>query len=256
MINVFKKPVMITILWLIIFSIAMGYLETAVVVYLRKLLYPGSFPFPLVSIQEDIAVVEFWREAATILMLAGAGIIAGKNNLQRFAYFIFCFAVWDIFYYIFLKVLLGWPVTLMDWDILFLIPVPWVGPVLAPCIVAITMIVFAMIVVYLQERGFRFKVKWREWGLMLAGCFVILTSFMWDYIYYVKNSNGGKGLWTLSGSNSLFEGAIDYVPGNYNWGLFIVGELMICAGIAWLIKRVSSHETKKEQPKSLRIIKA
>lgn len=256
MINTLKKPVAVTIIWLTIFSIAMGYLETSVVVYLRKLLYSDSFPFPLSPIQADIAVVETWREAATILMLAGAGIIAGKNRLQRFAYFLFCFAVWDIFYYVFLKVLISWPVTLLDWDILFLIPVPWVGPVLAPCLVALTMIVFAMIITYLQEKRYAVKVKWYEWSLMLAGCLVILASFMWDYIAYVQNNAGGPGLWTLASKESLFREAENYIPGQYNWWLFLAGELLIGAGIAWMTRRVTLQEPQVAGANPLKVVKA
>jgi hypothetical protein len=253
---VLRRPVTVTIIWLTVFSIAMGYLETAVVVYLRKLLYSGEFPFPLSPVEADLAVVEFWREVATILMLAGAGVIAGRNNLERFAYFLFCFALWDIFYYVFLKALLDWPQTLTDWDILFLIPVPWVGPVLAPCIVALTMIAFAMIVVWLQEKGHAFKVKWLEWGIMLAGCLVILASFMWDYIAYVQRNEPGHGLWTLASNNSLFSEARSYIPEQYNWWLFLAGELLICAGIWWMVRRVMTQKVTGEQENLLRVIKA
>ena len=69
------KPIVKTILWLTAFSIAMGYLETSVVVYLRKLYYPSGFKFPLVGVTRDIAVTEFWREAATIVMLIGIGVM-------------------------------------------------------------------------------------------------------------------------------------------------------------------------------------
>ncbi len=93
-------------IWISLFAIAMGFLETSVVVYLRELYYPEGFTFPLVIIPNKIAVVEFWREIATIIMLVGAGIIAGKTRLTRFAYFIIAFAIWDIFYYVFLYVLL------------------------------------------------------------------------------------------------------------------------------------------------------
>lgn len=236
--SIISKPVIRIVIWLAIFSIAMGYLETSVVVYLRTLLYPGPFPFPLQPVNPHIAVIEFWREVATILMLAGAGIIAGRNRLERFVYFLFCFGIWDIFYYVFLKVLIGWPHGLLDWDILFLVPVPWVGPVLAPCIVAFSMIVFALIVVYLHERGHSVSIKWREWLLMLTGCFVILFSFMWDYISYVTSNSGSQGLWTLGSSEGLFREAEKYIPQHYSWGVFAVGELLICVGIAWMVKRI------------------
>lgn len=229
-----KQPASLrtTILTLLLFSIAMGYLETSVVVYLRTMFYGSNpFPFPLPAIDTGIAVVEFWREIATLLMLAGAGIIAGKNALQRFAYFLFCFAVWDIFYYIFLKLLIGWPLTLVDWDILFLVPVPWTGPVLAPCIVALTMIVFSLWIVALENTGVKVKVKRGQWMIMLAGCLVILYSFMHDYAMHVL-SQPGSGFWTLWSADSLFSEGKDYRPQQFSWAIFLSGELILAAGIA------------------------
>jgi len=103
--------------------------------------------------------MECCREAATIIMLAAVGIIAGKDNLQRFAYFLYAFAVWDIIYYAGLKVLLNWPSSFLTWDVLFLIPVPWIGPVLAPIISSLTMILFGGIIICLQEKGYIVKIK-------------------------------------------------------------------------------------------------
>src|ERR1051326_1078616 len=118
-----------TIIWLGIFAIAIGFLESAVVIYLRRMFYPGGFNFPLVPVDTQIAIVEFCREAATIIMLAAMGALIGKNASQRWAVFIYAFGLWDIFYYVFLKIFLDWPESVFNWDILFLIPVPWVGPV-------------------------------------------------------------------------------------------------------------------------------
>jgi hypothetical protein len=233
-----NKSIVRTIVWLTVFSVAMGYLETSVVVYLRKMLYPGSFPFPLSPVKNDIAVVEFWREIATILMLIGAGVIAGRNKLERFGLFLYCFAVWDIFYYVFLKVLIGWPGSLADWDILFLVPVPWVGPVIAPCIVSLTMIAFALIIVRLNEAGYKVSVTWKEWLLMITGCCVILASFMWDYISYVMMQGGSHGLWTLASSDNLFREAESFIPARYRWEVFAAGELLICSGIVRMAQRI------------------
>jgi hypothetical protein len=91
------------IIWLTIFSIAMGLLETAVVIYLREIYYPTGFKFPLVNIKKSVIEVELWRELATIIMLAAIGYLAGKTKAQRFVFFLFCFGVWDIFYYVFLN---------------------------------------------------------------------------------------------------------------------------------------------------------
>ena len=131
-----------------IFSIAMGFMESSVVVYLREILYPGGFDFPLAPINLHLAITELIREAATLIMLLTIGIIAGRTASERFAWFIFSFAIWDLFYYIFLKLLLGWPESLLTWDILFLIPITWVGPVISPVLVALTMILLAVIIIY------------------------------------------------------------------------------------------------------------
>ncbi|MHB1922742.1 MAG: hypothetical protein ACYCOO_10955, partial [Chitinophagaceae bacterium] len=138
---------------LTLFSVAMGYLETTVVVYLRLIFYPHGFHFPLVALSGQVAGIEILRESATLVMLICIGGLVGKNALQRLGVFMYCFGVWDITYYIFLKLLLGWPSSWNTWDILFLIPVPWVGPVWAPCILSMTLIFFASLIAYFQLKG-------------------------------------------------------------------------------------------------------
>src|SRR4051812_30545987 len=100
------------------FSIAMAALESAVVVYLRALYYPDGFTVVMKMMDQRILLIEIVREAATVLMLMGVGWLAGKNLKDRFAYFLLSFAVWDIFYYMWLKVFIGWPSSLLEWDIL------------------------------------------------------------------------------------------------------------------------------------------
>lgn len=220
-----------TLFWLTLFSIAMGYLETSVVVYLRKLYYPDGFGFPLVQVSWDIASTEFYRELATVIMLLGAGIMAGKNAQQRFVFFLYCFAVWDIFYYVFLYVLLGWPESLFTWDILFLIPVPWVGPVLCPVLVSLTMIALTFVTLYGQWKGNTAKLNYAEKAILLAGCSIILVSFMWDYFQYVKLHGEGKSVWTLSSDKELFSEADGYVPTQFNWLMYWCGQIMLFGGV-------------------------
>jgi hypothetical protein len=226
------KAVCRTLIWLTLFSIAMGYLETSVVVYLRKIYYPDGFKFPLVPVTRDIATTEFWREAATLIMLIGAGVMAGRNSLQRFVFFLYTFAIWDIFYYVFLKVILNWPESLFTWDILFLIPVPWVGPVLAPCFVSLSMITFTLVVVYFQEKNVIVKVSFRQWLLLITGSVIAIISFMWDYIIYVSSYGDDVGVWTLSSNGNMFDEVKNYVPAHFNWGLFWVGQGLILLSIA------------------------
>ncbi len=232
------KSITKTIIYLTIFAIAMGYLETSVVVYLRKIYYPGGFRFPLIPVSPDIAVTEFWREAATIIMLIVAGVIAGKNAVQRFAFFIYSFAVWDIFYYVFLKVLLCWPESLFTWDILFLIPVPWVGPVIAPCIVSSTMILLALIIVYNQEEEKQIHLSFINWMFLIIGSSIIICSFMWDYSMYLMLNGTDKAVWTLSNNTNMFEEVANYIPHYFNWWLFGMGEGFILIAILLILKRV------------------
>ncbi len=110
----------------------MGFLEAIVVVYVRELYYPDGFNFPLKPMPGWLIAVELVRELCTLLMLGGCGLDFRQEYLfQRLAVFLFIFGVWDIFYYIGLKIFLNWPESLFTWDILFLIPITWIGPVLA-----------------------------------------------------------------------------------------------------------------------------
>lgn len=216
-----------------IFSIAMGFLEAAVVIYLRKLYYAEGFKFPLTMIPPDVALVEFMREAATLVMLISIGVVAGKNNFDRFLCFIFCFGVWDLAYYAGLKLFLDWPASFMDWDILFLIPVPWVGPVIAPCIVSLTMIIIACIFV-----GNKYRFKKPNMFFMIAGSIVIIYSFCEDYVKLIMSK--GYQCWTPGSGKALFSEINDYVPSHYDWMTFLFGELLILFA-AWQSMRKSAR---------------
>lgn len=227
--------------WLTLFSIAMGFLETAVVIYLRKIYYPAGFNFPLVVIDYSIAVVEFWREAATILMLIGVGVLAGKNAMQKFVFFLYSFAIWDLFYYVFLKVFLDWPESLFTWDILFLIPVPWVGPVIAPCLIALEMIGLTFIVLYFQEKGIKVKISRAEAGLLLLGSILALLSFMWDYMMYLNNYGSANAAWTFSSNADMFAEIKNYIPQWFNWPLFLSGAVLILFALILMCIRLNNQ---------------
>jgi len=223
------NKITVTIILLTLFSIAMGFMESAIVIYLRELLYPEGFKFPLSPMPVLLAYTELLREAATIIMLLIMGVLSGKNLTERFSYFIFCFAVWDLFYYVFLYVLLGWPESLFTWDILFLIPVPWTGPVLAPCIVSVTMIALSASVVGLQQKNPAVTFRPAEWLLFIAGSFVIITSFTLDFTEQMLGSPYFKLLRT--DSDSFYKIIYAYMPQSFHWSIFIAGELLILAGI-------------------------
>jgi hypothetical protein len=167
-----------TLLVVGLFAVAMAFLESAVVVYLRSLYYPEGFSFPLKIMPANILMVEVIREAATIVMLAAVAWIAGGSVLGRFAFFAFAFSVWDIFYYVFLRLILNWPTSLLDWDILFLIPLPWIAPVLAPVIVSACLIIASTIVLKRESAGMPVKFSVVQWLFLILGGMVVISSFM------------------------------------------------------------------------------
>ena len=170
----------ITIALTVLFGISMGYFEAAVVVYLRELYYPGGFSFPLELIPSNIIAVELFREFWSIIMLAAVAGLAGKKFWERFGYFIVMFGVWDILYYVWLRILIGWPESLFDWDILFLIPLPWIGPVIAPVLIALLMIVIGISITLMFDRGVDFRPTKMTWALAVLATLVLLYSFMHD----------------------------------------------------------------------------
>src|SRR5436190_5754021 len=135
--------------WLTValFATGMAWVESAVVFYLRTMIHRiepyQPTPLPIIG---GLGPVEFTREFATMVMLFTVGMLAGRTWRSRVGYAAIAFGVWDIFYYVFLKVLCGWPHSLSDWDILFLLPMPWWGPVLAPVLVALLLILWGTLV--------------------------------------------------------------------------------------------------------------
>lgn len=214
------------------FSIAMAFMESAIVVYLRALYYPQGFAFPLSTMDDKILYTELLREAATLVMLLTIGLIAGRNAAQKFVLFLFCFAIWDIFYYIFLWVLIQWPASLFTWDILFLLPVPWVGPVLAPVIISLTMISLTVLIFTLHVKGYYVSFNWIDWMLMVLGSLVLIISFTSDYFIIILNA---------ADQSTMMNAFKDFTPDSYNWNIFILGELLIVADFIYIFYRRSKY---------------
>jgi len=150
--------------FLFAFGVSFGYVEAAVVTYLRKLdrfhenysihhyhvyLNLGFITFVrpahTILINSRIADIEVGREAMTIVMLACVAWVAGHNAVQRGAAFLIGFATWDIFYYVWLWVLDDWPRSLLTRDVFFLIPVTWIGPVVTPLVISVVMLIAGVV---------------------------------------------------------------------------------------------------------------
>ncbi len=168
------------LLYTFLFATGFGIVEAMIVVYLREIYYPGGFTFPLVVVPTKIIVLELCRETATIVMLVSVAALTARRFWERFGWFVIAFGVWDIIYYIWLKIAIGWPETLFDWDILFLIPLPWIGPVIAPVAISLVMIGTGISITHLFHTGHEFKPTAKTWMLAVTGTIIFLYSFMRD----------------------------------------------------------------------------
>ena len=196
--------------WLIVvlYALAMGWFEAAAVYYLRTIVgridpYQAK-PLPVVG---GLSGAELVREAATLIMLVCVGWLAGRTWRSRFAYFLIAFGIWDIGYSVVLRAWTGWPRTLLDWDILFLLPLPWWGPVITPVLVATGMILFGTVSASNEPP------RWPSGRSILVcgvGTVLVLWAFMFDAI-------------RLVGRRASEEQIREFLPTSFPWLLFWIG---------------------------------
>ena len=225
------------LLWTGTFALAMAFLESAVVVYLRALYYPEGFAFPLKMMDQHILVTEIIREAATMVMLFTIAGIATKSRISRFAIFIYSFAIWDIFYYIYLVFLLGWPPSFLTWDLLFLIPVTWAGPVLAPVINSITMILLAVVILYYRSKDETFRISFYEWLLLITGSLIVIIAYTRPYMSYMLNGYSISEMVHFRENTKLMEYAAGFIPVTFSWIIYSLGQLLFFWSILHMVLR-------------------
>jgi hypothetical protein len=206
-------------IWLtvILFAIGMAWVESASVYYLRVLVdrVEPYQPNPLPP-HPVLGPVELVREAATLVMLLAVGMLSARTWYQRLAYSALAFGVWDIFYYAFLWIMCGWPTSALDWDILFLLPLPWWGPVIAPVSIAVLMIVWGTLATQFDDRAPVTSTTWTLWGLNWAGIALALYVFMADAVRAVFL---GLDVRTME------------LPTSFNWPLFLVALVLMASPI-------------------------
>ena len=216
-----------------VYAVAMAWVESAVVFYLRTMVnrinpYQAN-PLPVVG---TLGAVELVREAATLVMLLAVGLLAGRTWRARWGYAAFAFGVWDIFYYVFLKGICGWPHSLLDWDVLFLLPLPWWGPVLAPMCIALLMVIWGVLAsredtnlesaspvdssVGMPPRFASRLREWTPWALNTLGLCLALCVFMKDSL-------------RVSGQGA--EVVRQTLPRHFQWPLFDLALVLMAAPI-------------------------
>jgi len=200
--------------WAIVvaFAVAMAWVEAASVFYIRALVGRidpyQAHPLPL---NAALGYVELWREAATLVMIAALGVLAGRTWRRRVGYAALAFGVWDVFYYIFLRLISGWPRTLLDWDVLFLLPLPWWGPVLAPVSVAFVLILWGTLATQMSD-----GLTGPRWAGALGGVGIVLA----------------LGMFMLDAGRALPNGrdaVLQALPQTFNWPLFSVAVLLMAS---------------------------
>ncbi len=237
-----RKSIKNTLIFLVVFSIAMGFMEAVVVVYLRQLYYPDGFSFPLKLITLQGLSLEYWREISTIVMLLAVSHVSGKNFYERLSYLLICFGIWDIFYYVWLKVLLNWPASFFTWDVLFLIPVVWAGPVLAPIICALTIIIFGGCMIHFQQKGYPAKMNLSEWVLLSAGALIIFLTFIWEYMNLIIKGGFISHLFTLKKDPEFLAIVAQHIPQYYQWPFFVIGEILMLCSLLLFCRRNRSFK--------------
>lgn len=216
-----------------IYAAAMGYLESAVVIYLRELAFGNSVQvFPLRYFEPQLGLLEIGREVATIVMLLSVSYLAGRSRLQKWMFFVYSFAIWDIFYYIFLRIFTGWPSSLYNFDVLFLIPVIWIGPVLSPVLISLLLAVSSLTIILLREKSENIRIGLVDFGAFSLGSLIVFYSFT-EQIFYILLSVGPKGM-------------ENFTPKSFDWLSFSIGYLIMCASAVKTIKD-SYHKMKSEK---------
>lgn len=186
----------------------MAYLESSVVIYLRRLYGITDYAMGTPKFELFIAAIEVGRELSTLIMLLAIGWATGYTLQSRLSYSLIVFGVWDIFYYFWLWVLIRWPSSIFETDLLFLIPLPWWGPVIAPVLVAILMVMGGISAILLEDKGGNIRISVFDWAIFLTGVLILLYSFMEDAISIMPS-----GVATIVQLN----------PTSFNWTIYILG---------------------------------
>ena len=214
-----------TITLLSLYAVAMALLESAVVVYMRHLYFADNpleiFPIQFLSSYDTI--LELSREAATVVMILTVALLAESSSRTRsFAAFVFVFGVWDLFYYFWLKVLMGWPRSWLEWDVLFLIPSAWLGPWICPAMISLLFIAWGF---WTLRSADNISFTPHSLTVFATGVSLSLVSFL----------QPAGAVFIDGGIAELSQ----YTPSSFWWWLFVPGYLLMTCGLGMTLYSVS-----------------
>jgi hypothetical protein len=152
-------------------------------------------------------------------MLAAVAGLAGSTMRARLACAAIAFGTWDIFYYVWLKLMSGWPASLFDWDVLFLLPVPWWGPVIAPACIALLLVVGGTLAIA-SPAPTPPRIGVRLWAAAGLGAALALYVFMADSLRALPH--GPEAVRTV-------------LPDRFNWPMFLVALALMSAPLVPMI---------------------
>ena len=152
----------------------------------------------------EIVAVEMMRELMTLILILAVAGLTFRTFLKRLAAYMIIFGIWDIFYYIFLKIYLDWPESFFTWDILFLIPLPWVGPVMAPLLVSLSLIYAGIVILMDINRGYYFHFDKGFWIMEIIAGIIIIIPFMISGIVVINQTIPESFTWIIFLAGLLF----------------------------------------------------
>ena len=110
----------------------------------------------------------------------------------------------------------GWPTSLLDWVILFLLPLPWWGPVVAPASIALLMIAWGTLATASPDPS-PSRSESRLWPVAGLGAALALYVFMADALRAVPDGLDAVRM---------------VLPETFNWSLFLVALALMAAPVA------------------------
>jgi len=206
--------------YLTLFAISFAFVIGVTVYYFRLHFYAPQFSFPI-NWKEGLPFYTlFGRQLASLMVIFLLAWLSGKNLKQKIAAFLYVFGVWDIFYYLSLYIICRWPNSFLTNDLLFVIPLPWTGPVLAPMVVSLVLISLGVTLFFLDKKSMQLNSPFILWVFeIVSGGFIVL-SFLWNF-------------------QAVYQGE---VPTPFPWFLFISGLILGIGSFGYSVLRTYTSE--------------